>query len=420
VPFHRSGLFSLTLLGGLLVEFTAPQLGEDARLFTGTLEATQGGVKILILTNTNAGHSNLNWWHDRRHSATGGRILKCAPVKGKNMRVLGIESSCDETAVAVYDGQAGLLSHRLFSQVAMHQAYGGVVPELASRDHVRRLLPLVREALADAQSGQESIDGVAYTAGPGLIGALLVGAGFATSLGHAWGKPAMGIHHLEGHLLAPLLEPRPPAFPFLALLVSGGHTQLMDVAGLGEYRILGETLDDAAGEAFDKTAKLLGLPYPGGAALAALAESGRSGEFLFPRPMLDRPGLDFSFSGLKTAALVALRGRDMGGAVRADVARGFEEAVVETLAEKCRRALVQTGHRRLVIAGGVGANVRLRERLAAVVEVLGGELYFPRTEFCTDNGAMIALAGCLRMAAGMFSGLGMSARANWELGSLGV
>src|ERR1700686_35999 len=279
------------------------------------------------------------------------------------MRVIGIESSCDETAVAVYDAELGLLSHRLHSQIAMHQAYGGVVPELASRDHVRRLLPLVREVLNDARSDRESIDGVAYTAGPGLIGALLVGAGFAASLSLAWGKPAVGIHHLEGHLLAPLLEPNPPAFPFLALLVSGGHTQLVDVAGLGEYRILGETLDDAAGEAFDKTAKLLGLPYPGGAAMAKLAEAGRAGRFVFPRPMLDRPGLDFSFSGLKTAALVALRGRAIDDAIRADVARGFQEAVVETLAEKCRRALELTGHRRLVIAGGVGANRRLRERL---------------------------------------------------------
>ena len=334
------------------------------------------------------------------------------------MRVLGIESSCDETAVAVYDEARGLLSHRLHSQVAMHQAYGGVVPELASRDHVRRLLPLVREALAEAQSDRTSIDGIAYTAGPGLIGALLVGQGFASALGKAWGRPALGIHHLEGHLLAALLEAKPPAFPFLALLVSGGHTQLVEVAALGRYRIVGETLDDAAGEAFDKTAKLLGLPYPGGAALAALAMRGRSGEFVFPRPMLDRPGLDFSFSGLKTAALVALRGRELSDSLRADVARGFEEAVVETLAEKCRRALKQTGHQRLVVAGGVGANRRLRERLAAVVRELNAELYFPRIEFCTDNGAMIALAGCLRLAAGMRAGLGMSARANWELGTI--
>jgi N6-L-threonylcarbamoyladenine synthase len=332
------------------------------------------------------------------------------------MRVIGIETSCDETAVAVYDADRGLLAHRLYSQIALHQAYGGVVPELASRDHVQRLLPLVREALADAGSDRDSIDGVAYTAGPGLIGALLVGAGFAASLSFAWGKPALGIHHLEGHLLAPLLEPNPPDFPFLALLVSGGHTQLIDVAALGAYRILGETLDDAAGEAFDKTAKLLGLPYPGGAALARLAQSGREGRCVFPRPMLDRPGLDFSFSGLKTAALVALRGRELDDATRADVARGFEEAVVETLAEKCRRALEQTGHRRLVVAGGVGANSRLRERLSDVVRPFGAQLYFPRVEFCTDNGAMIALAGCMRLAAGMREGLDKGARAHWELG----
>ncbi len=336
------------------------------------------------------------------------------------MRVIGIESSCDETAVAVYDLAQGLLSHRVFSQVAMHQAYGGVVPELASRDHVRRLLPLVREALTDAGSGRASIDGVAYTAGPGLIGALLVGAGFARSLAYAWDRPAVGIHHLEGHLLAPLLEANPPAFPFLALLVSGGHTQLVDVAGLGRYRILGETLDDAAGEAFDKTAKMLGLPYPGGAALARLAETGRSGRFVFPRPMLDRPGLEFSFSGLKTAALVALRGRALDDQARADVARGFQDAVVDTLVEKSRRALRATGHRRLVVAGGVGANRTLRERLAAAATDCGAELYFPRAEFCTDNGAMIALAGCLRMAAhsagsGDRLRLSLRARATWPL-----
>ena len=336
------------------------------------------------------------------------------------MRVIGIESSCDETAVAVYDLERGLLSHRLYSQVAMHQPYGGVVPELASRDHVRRLLPLVREALAGSASDPASLDAVAYTAGPGLIGALLVGAGFARSLAYAWNKPVVRVHHLEGHLLAPLLEAPAPEFPFLALLVSGGHTQLVDVAGLGRYRILGETLDDAAGEAFDKTAKLLGLPYPGGAALAALAEAGTSGRFVFPRPMLDRPGLDFSFSGLKTAALVALRGRALDGEVRADVARGFQDAVVDTLAEKCRRALRASGHRRLVVAGGVGANRKLRERLAAVAADCGAQLYFPRAEFCTDNGAMIALAGCLRMAAqtageGDRAPLALGARAHWPL-----
>jgi N6-L-threonylcarbamoyladenine synthase len=331
------------------------------------------------------------------------------------MRVIGIESSCDETAVAVYDTDRGLLSHRLYSQVALHQAYGGVVPELASRDHIVRLLPLVREALAAADSSPASIDGVAYTAGPGLIGALLVGAGFARSLAYAWGKPAVAIHHLEGHLLAPLLEPQPPAFPFLALLVSGGHTQLVDVAGVGRYRILGETLDDAAGEAFDKTAKTLGLPYPGGAALARLAEQGRAGRFNFPRPMLDRPGLDFSFSGLKTAALVALRGRVLDDETRADVARGFQDAVVDTLAEKARRALAASGHRRLVVAGGVGANQRLRERLAEITRPLGAQLYFPRTEFCTDNGAMIALAGSLRLSHGERQGLALDVRANWAL-----
>jgi N6-L-threonylcarbamoyladenine synthase len=335
------------------------------------------------------------------------------------VRVIGIESSCDETAVAVFDTARGLLSHRLHSQIALHQAYGGVVPELASRDHIRRLLPLVREALSDAESSRETVDGVAYTAGPGLIGALLVGAGFARSLAYAWGRPAVGIHHLEGHLLAPLLEPEAPDFPFLALLVSGGHTQLVDVAGVGDYRILGQTLDDAAGEAFDKTAKMLGLPYPGGAALAHLAESGRSGRFSFPRPMLDRPGLDFSFSGLKTAALVALRGRVVDEEIRADVARGFQEAVVDTLAEKARRALVAGGHRRLVVAGGVGANRRLRERLGEIARDAGAAVYFPRAEFCTDNGAMIALAGALRLEAGERAGLAVDARANWELGARG-
>ncbi len=336
------------------------------------------------------------------------------------MRIIGIETSCDETAVAVYDGSLGLLAHCLHSQIAMHQAYGGVVPELASRDHIRRLLPLVMETLAKAQTPRESVDGIAYTAGPGLIGALLVGAGFARALAYAWGKPAIGIHHLEGHLLAPLLEARAPAFPFLALLVSGGHTQLVDVGGLGRYRILGESLDDAAGEAFDKTAKLLGLPYPGGAELAALADSGRPGRYAFPRPMLDRPGLDMSFSGLKTAALVALRGRTLDDQDRADVARAFQDAVVETLAEKCRRALRLSGHRRLVVAGGVGANLRLRERLAGIAQEGGAELYFPRAQYCTDNGAMIALAGCLRLQAGGQGGGEIGARAKWELGDVGI
>jgi N6-L-threonylcarbamoyladenine synthase len=332
-------------------------------------------------------------------------------------RVIGIETSCDETAVAVYDGRQGLLSHCLYSQVGMHQLYGGVVPELASRDHIRRLLPLVREALAAAGTTPATLDGVAYTAGPGLIGALLVGVSFARSLAYAWGKPALGIHHLEGHLLAPLLEEVAPGFPFLALLVSGGHTQLIDVEGLGRYRIIGESLDDAAGEAFDKTAKLLGLPYPGGAALARLAATGRPGRYAFPRPMLDRPGLEMSFSGLKTAALVALRGRELTDEARADIALAFQAAVVDTLVEKCRRALQLTGHRRLVVAGGVGANQHLRERLAGMVAAFPAELFFPQAQFCTDNGAMIALAGCLRLQGGATGGLGIGARAKWELGN---
>ena len=336
-------------------------------------------------------------------------------AKVASVRVLGIETSCDETAVAVFDSGQGLLSHCLYSQVGLHQAFGGVVPELASRDHVKRLLPLVREALSRAETASAQIDGIAYTAGPGLIGALLVGASFARSLAYAWGCPAVEIHHLEGHLLAPLLEPDPPEFPFLALLVSGGHTQLVDVSSLGNYRILGESLDDAAGEAFDKTAKLLGLPYPGGAPLSKLAESGHSGVHAFPRPMLDRPGLDFSFSGLKTAALVALRNRSLNEQERADIARGFEEAVVDTLIEKSRRALRASGHRRLVVAGGVAANRRLRDRLIDMAAREGAAVFFPRLEFCTDNGAMIAIAGCHRLQSGARASLGIQARATWEL-----
>jgi len=331
-------------------------------------------------------------------------------AKVTSVRVLGIETSCDETAVAVFDSSLGLLSHCLYSQVSLHQAFGGVVPELASRDHIKRLLPLVREALSRASTAGSQIDGI-----PGLIGALLVGASFARSLAYAWGCPAVEIHHLEGHLLAPLLEPDPPAFPFLALLVSGGHTQLVDVAALGQYRILGESLDDAAGEAFDKTAKLLGLPYPGGAPLSTLAATGRSGVYEFPRPMLDRPGLDFSFSGLKTAALVALRNRSLNEQERADIARGFEEAVVDTLVEKSRRALRASGHRSLVVAGGVAANRRLREGLVRMAGRERAEVFFPRLEFCTDNGAMIAIAGCHRLQSGARAGLGIQARATWEL-----
>ncbi len=334
------------------------------------------------------------------------------------MRVLGIETSCDETAAAVYDGDRGLLAARLFSQVALHAAFGGVVPELASRDHVRKLVPLIEGAIADAGISLAELEGVAYTAGPGLAGALLVGASVAQALAWAKGIPAVGVHHLEGHLLAPMLEPDPPEFPFLALLVSGGHTLLVEVAALGEYRILGSSLDDAAGEAFDKTAKLLGLPYPGGPELARIAEQGRPDRFRFPRPMLDRPGFDFSFSGLKTAVVVAVRGLDLDDQVRADVARAFQEAVVETLEVKCARALKSTGLKTLVVAGGVGANRLLRTRLQALGASAGARVYYPRPEFCTDNAAMIAYAGHQRLAAGQRDPLAIRALARWPIDQL--
>jgi N6-L-threonylcarbamoyladenine synthase len=334
------------------------------------------------------------------------------------MRVLGIETSCDETAAAVYDGEGGLLAHRLFSQIDLHARYGGVVPELASRDHVRKLIPLIEEVLAASSSKPEDIHGIAYTSGPGLVGALLVGAAVGRSLAFGWGIPAVGVHHLEGHLLAPMLEADPPGFPFLALLVSGGHTLLAEVTGLGRYAILGASLDDAAGEAFDKTAKMLGLPYPGGPHLAKLAEQGRSGRFEFPRPMLDRPGFDFSFSGLKTAVVVAVRGIDLDDQTRADVARAFEDAVVETLVTKCERALKETGATTLVVAGGVGANRRLREALSAMGVRRGVRVSYPRPEFCTDNAAMIAYAGYLRLHAGQQESLPIRARARWPIDEL--
>ncbi len=334
------------------------------------------------------------------------------------MNVLGIESSCDETAVAVYGSPGGLLAERVYTQTDLHEIWGGVVPELASRDHVRRLAPMITATLADGKLDRQDIDGVAYTAGPGLIGALLVGAGVATGLAYAWKVPVIGIHHLEGHLLAPQLEAEPAPFPYLALLVSGGHTMLVDVEGVGRYRVLGESLDDAAGEAFDKTAKLLGLPYPGGARLAALAEGGRPGVFKFPRPMLDRPGLDFSFSGLKTAALLAVRGHEDDPVARADLARGFEDAIVDTLAAKTRRALEATGRTLLVVAGGVGANRRLRARLAEVAAAAGARTAYPRAAFCTDNAAMIAFAGHARLAAGERGVATPLARARWPLGEL--
>jgi N6-L-threonylcarbamoyladenine synthase len=334
------------------------------------------------------------------------------------MRILALESSCDESAAAVLDARQGLLAHELFSQVELHRLYGGVVPELASRDHVRRLLPLVKSALARAASTPQDIDGIAYTAGPGLIGALLTGAALARSLAYAWGVPALGVHHLEGHLLAPLLEPDPPPFPHVALLVSGGHTLLIEVAAIGRYRVLGASRDDAAGEAFDKSAKLLGLPYPGGPQLAQLAATGTPGAFSFPRPMLDRPGLEFSFSGLKTAVLHAVRGRTLTDAVRADIAHGVQEAIVETLAVKALRALELTGLDVLVVSGGVGANQALRARLAGALARYGGRVYYPRPEFCTDNAAMIAVAGLERLEAGEHDGLAIAARAQWPLESL--
>lgn len=334
------------------------------------------------------------------------------------MRVLGIETSCDETAVAIYHSEQGLLAHQLFSQVAMHAAYGGVVPELASRDHVRKLLPLIDGALADASLNKSDIDAVAYTAGPGLIGALLVGAAVARSFAFARGIPALGIHHLEGHLLAPMLEADPPQYPFVALLVSGGHTLLAEVRAQGEYRILGSTLDDAAGEAFDKTAKVLGLSYPGGPALAKLAEQGHPGAYDFPRPMLDRPGLDFSFSGLKTAVVVALRDRTLSAQDKADVARAFQDAVVETLVKKCERAMQLSGGNTLVVAGGVGANRELRKQLTESGNRRRFSVKFPRIEFCTDNAAMIAYAGCKRLLAGQHDDLRIQARARWPINLL--
>ncbi len=337
------------------------------------------------------------------------------------MKVLGIETSCDETGVAVYDTEAGLRAHALYSQVALHAEYGGVVPELASRDHVRKLLPLIRQTLAEARMAVDELDGVAYTAGPGLVGALLVGAGVARSLAWALDVPAVAVHHMEGHLLAPLMEETdegPLEPPFVALLVSGGHTQLVAVDAIGRYRLLGETLDDAAGEAFDKTAKLMGLPYPGGPHLAALAEQGRPGAYRFSRPMTDRPGLDFSFSGLKTQVLLAWQKNDQSDTTRADIARGFEDAVVETLAIKCERALDAAGCETLVVAGGVGANRRLRARLQEMAQQRGGRVGFPRPAFCTDNGAMIAFAGALRLQAGQSEDASVRVTPRWDMASL--
>ena len=332
------------------------------------------------------------------------------------MRILGIETSCDETGIAIYDSEHGLLANQLHSQARLHDTYGGVVPELASRDHVRRVAPLLAAAMQEADSEPGAIDGIAYTAGPGLIGALLVGASVGRSLAYSWGVPAVAVHHMEAHLMAVMLEEERPDYPFLALLVSGGHTQLLEVRSAGDYTMLGESLDDAAGEAFDKTAKLLGLGYPGGPHLSALAESGRRGRYRFPRPMVDRPGLDFSFSGLKTAvALVVKKLDDDDEQVRADVARAFVEAVVDTLAIKCERAIKQTGITRLVAAGGVSANKQLRQKLKQMANETGGRIYYPRPEFCTDNGAMIAYTGYVKISAGQRELLRFAAYPRWPL-----
>ncbi|WP_109859619.1 tRNA (adenosine(37)-N6)-threonylcarbamoyltransferase complex transferase subunit TsaD [Aggregatibacter segnis] len=339
------------------------------------------------------------------------------------MRILGIETSCDETGVAIYDEEKGLIANQLHTQIALHADYGGVVPELASRDHIRKLAPLLQAALQEANLTAKDIDGVAYTSGPGLVGALLVGSTVARSLAYAWNIPAIGVHHMEGHLLAPMLEENPPHFPFVALLVSGGHTQLVRVDGVGCYELLGESIDDAAGEAFDKTAKLLGLDYPGGAALARLALNGTPNRFVFPRPMTDRPGLDFSFSGLKTFAANTLHHvmqeeGELTEQSKADIAYAFQEAVVDTLAIKCKRALKQTGLKRLVIAGGVSANKQLRQTLAELMQQLGGEVFYPQPQFCTDNGAMIAYAGFLRLKQGQQQDLAIEVRPRWAMTEL--
>ena len=339
------------------------------------------------------------------------------------MIVLGIETSCDETGVALYDTERGLLADALYSQVEIHAEWGGVIPELASRDHIRKTIPLVREVIAEAGIKDSQVEGVAYTAGPGLIGALLVGASIGRSLAMGWGVPAVGVHHMEGHLLAPMLENEPPEFPFVALRVSGGHTQLVRVEGIGRYKLLGESLDDAAGEAFDKVGKMLGLPYPGGPHVAKLAQSGTAGRYKFPRPMTNRPGLDFSFSGLKTFVRNTIadelaKSGELDEQTRADVAFAFEVAVVNTLAIKCRRALEHTGLKSVVIAGGVSANLRLREVLEQSLAKQGGKLFYARPELCTDNGAMIAYAGAQRLLAGQAEDLAIKAQPRWNLESL--
>ncbi|KPJ67867.1 MAG: UGMP family protein [Coxiella sp. DG_40] len=334
------------------------------------------------------------------------------------MKILGIETSCDDTGVALYDSVQGLLAHKLHSQSFIHAQYGGVVPELASRDHIRKVLPLIKEVMSSVNVTSEDINGVAYTAGPGLIGALLVGATIGHSLGFAWNVPTIGVHHMEAHLLSPMLEKSPPDFPFIALLVSGGHTMLVQVKKFGDYQILGESLDDAVGEAFDKVAKMLGLPYPGGPVLAALAEKGNSQRFHFPRPMVDRPGLEFSFSGLKTFALNTLHEYGDDQQTKADIAYAFQSAIVDTLIIKCGRALQQTGLKRLLVAGGVSANSALRASLKNMCKQRGIEIIYPRLEFCTDNGAMIAYTGCRRLLMGYKDNLSITVYPRWQISDI--
>ena len=334
------------------------------------------------------------------------------------MKVLGIETSCDETGVAVYDTDNGLLAHTLYSQVKLHAEYGGVVPELASRDHIQKLTPLIQEVIADAGITLADLQGIAYTRGPGLMGALLVGAALGRSLALSLGVPAIGVHHMEGHLLAPMLEDPAPEFPFVALLVSGGHTQLMSVTGVGEYELLGQSLDDAVGEGFDKTAHLLGLGYPGGPELARLAEQGDVSRFDFPRPMTDRQGLDFSFSGLKTFAMNTLKKYVDEDNIKANIAAAFQQAVVDTLIIKCRRAVDQTGFSSLVVAGGVGANKALRQKLRSEMQKKDVRVFFPQPAFCTDNGAMIAYAGALRLLAGQHDDENFSGKPRWPMAEL--
>ncbi len=334
------------------------------------------------------------------------------------MKILGIETSCDETGIAIYDDQQGLLAEALYSQIALHAEYGGVVPELASRDHVQRVIPLIDQVMKQADCTPEDINGIAYTSGPGLMGALMVGAAVGRSLAWTWKCPSVGVHHMEGHLLAPMLEAQPPEFPFLALLVSGGHTLLVDVTGIGQYKIIGESLDDAVGEAFDKTAKMLGLGYPGGPIISELALKSKENEYKFPRPMVNRPGLDMSFSGLKTFVLNTWTESDKTEQTKANIAYAFQEAVVDTLAIKCKRALKETGYERLVIAGGVSANTRLRGRLTELAETMTLDVFYPKHQFCTDNGAMIAYAGLQRIAAGEKDGDGFSTTPRWPLGDL--